>query len=695
MLEIQNAQSTQNINYYHVIGLKPPPKNYNFQTYRKIIKRQITQNSQSLQGTNHQTVNEKENIHNSIPFAPIGNERLKRDVSKIDYNLDDLVAEESRTYEVTPSRKPKVYTEIVRAKSAKTEMEEDSEDLNPRKRVYELKQVNPVSTENTINFEEVIEDEIENQTESPTSPKPIIYPVEANSDNPSIAQYVFLIDRLHDKWEREKPTTLKTESIPETTSQMSVVKPTETTQSVAESINIPSGEPAFLQIINQLHNIREDEEKKNPPSTTTVASVIIEENSPSGPVKNSNPYILESIIPESFMSELSSMQAKLDPEKSNDNSNQDGSPRPRNFSAKFKTSIDTSKYKTIARNPISLRHNLSSRYNADDQELPLSRVHTTQLPTVATTKSQEDIVTHLYENAETTIGHDNEMTTNKAETEVVLTTTARTRKQSRSRSRPTTTTTTQKPTSVTINPTFRRRRPTRITTEATISTTKSESLHTRRRSRFRPESQIRSGASESLTKYGYTSTVETPKTEETVKTDSNIPEDNKKQRRLQTIHERRVVSEVTLTRFYEPSSDESGISSSNENVEESKTHQYQIAGPVAHGATELYSHPELAKNVNQLKDEQQLTTEKNQKLSSLNTEEIVEKFETIPTNGAVNLYPNMARMINRLAESQPESQLPLNPDTSSEDDVEDGSSTEEKPVFIKDPSKRMYYYVKL
>ncbi|GLV48605.1 Neurotrophin 1 [Carabus blaptoides fortunei] len=625
-----NLQTAQSINNHYVLGLKPPSaKNI----YRPIIKRQ---NTQPLKEAKRQMVNGKD--HNSTPVVQMGSGRWKRDTSGQD--LDDLIAEESRTYEVTPSRKPKVYTEIVRAKAAITKKEDDDdlEDLNPRKRVYELKPTNSVTTENTINFEELIEDELETQTEVPTTSEPIIYPVEANSDDPNLAQYVFLIDRLHEKWEKENPPT---ETVSESTTQDS--KAPEAIQTVAESINVPAGEPVFLQIINQLHNVREDDVKQNPPSTTAAVSAAVEEPTSSDPVKNSNPYVQESVVPESFMTELSSMQDKLDPERSSD-----GAARLRNFSAKFKTSIDTSKYQTIERNPVSFRHNLSSRYNAEDQELPLGRVHTTQLPTVSTTRS--DIPTRQPTTEEVTLAK--ETTTAKAYTEV---TTARPRKPLRSRNR---SSTTPKPTSTTS---FRRRRPTRVTTEATIVTTKSDThSQSRRRSRFRPESQNR-----------YTTTAPVTAVADTTDT----AEDTKKQRRLQTIHERRVVSEVTLTRFYEPDSDESAGSSSNENVEESKRHQYQIAGPVT-SATELYTDPELAKHVNQLKDEQTSTE------SSVTHEDIV---GTTSANGIGTLYPNMARMINRLADSM----ASLNVDASGEDDAED------KPLFIKDPSKRMYYYARL
>lgn len=745
--EAQVAQPSHNI--YYVIGLQ------NSETgYRQ--KRDV--NSKNKERSHKDDINDDMMMEESkyiTNVVKIGSEKRTRSKRQVFYQEnspeDDLLMEETAfrpAYSSPPERKPKIYTEIIRSRPAQPQLEiedeEEEENLNPRKRIYELKSSKP-TTESSSDYEdEYVEEIVEEPKPTTTTKKPIVFSVEANQKDPSLAQYLVLIDKAHKAWAAEDATS--TTSEPQTESPKTVM-----TQAMAESVNVRRGEPTYLQLINQLHEVQKEINDKTSPAPTTVTSTITEEVFPSAPVRNSNPFLADSGFSDTFLSELKSMQNKLDNDNTAEGSTTpEVSSRTRNFVTKFRTSIDTSKYKTIERAPVNLRHNFSSRFSAQDH-LPLSKTQTTQEPTIIAiiSKPQESSSSSTTTEAAELLSEADILakvltdtilpeTFNKptepelSSTERATTTTIRSRGRVRGRARPATSTTVRPQTS-TVNPVFRRRRPTITTTISPIAI----NPNIRRRSRLKA-SETRGFAPEVI---AIRHRVQTPRAEESTSeavvvvtpvpalNNHQTTDEPKNKRRFQKVQERRVTSEVTLTRYFEPESTESesnadgDISDESTELEESKKHQYEIIGPLTHtdtkhGGNYHYEHeedrftdvvpppesfftdPHLAVNINQLKENSHTDTEtsspKTQASNSVQpTDEIEGKVlhhRRKPAHSKVSLYPNMARMINRLAESRPEQVVHAHPSAKQDPAPEEGRQT---PPFIKDPNRRMYYYAKL
>lgn len=509
-----NIRLSRHVNTYFVPGLRPPPEDQEPINYNDFLRRR------------------------------------KRDIDDgYEYEEDDLLAEDSEIRETYRPAPKKMYTEIVRSRPAKEIEEEDDEeeeDLRPRKRVYDIKPRRTTATEKEPEYVDIEE-------EKPTIEKPVYQPPVYEKPT-GLPEYIKLIDKLHEFWIENNVTTTLPEQETTTANPRATTTTTAKTQVMAESINVRRGEPSYLQIIDNLHQLRKEFDEKNP--TTTIATTT-EQEYPSGPVQNSNPYLPE---PEA----LTSPRYK---------SGEDGEDVPsfvRNLSSKFRTNIDTSKYKTIERSPIVLRHNLSSRYNADDEVLPLEKMFTTKMPLVYTTtmkniekeiaQSEEDdfkpkprikveVIVTQSESGESEEENESE----EVATVTTTTTTAVPIRRQRVRTRPTTTKT--KHIESTTGTIVRRRRPLRARTTTTETPTETTPTNRRRyRQKLDSQTSIKSYVSEIPPnhKSEYVPVTELRGIRPETEVENQSRPSDKKKRRLEKTHERRLTSEYTSTKYYDP-----------------------------------------------------------------------------------------------------------------------------------------------
>lgn len=644
--------SQENSQEKEITGLAPPTNHYRTIQPSPFKKPENTRHSRNI--NNFYVVGMRPPIQNQLPlfYNDYASVRSKRD-----------------------TRRP-MYTEIIRSRPSRPQNEErdeeeEEEDLKPRKRIYGIK-----PRQRTTTTEKEEDYEIIYETEQPRIEKPTLQP--PIFERPTgLPDYIKIIDKLHEYRFKNNITTTLPEQETTTANPRATTTTTARTQLMAESVNVRRGEPTYLQIINQLHEVRKAQE---PPTTTEEP-----EEYPQVPVQNSNPYIVA--------------EAEALTRNNNRDRDEDIESYVRNLSSKFRTSIDTSKYKTIERMPVVVRHNLSSRFNSEDEVLPLERMFTTKMPVIfSTTIRNSELLENPDKDSESREEEEKSRTPQikikqhieDTISEESTTSTKAPRRRTRPRTRPTTTATTRHV--PTPNPAFRRRRPTTASTTTTtteVISTQRNPIFTRRRLRPKPSpvSDIPPNH-----KREYVPVSELPKFPEGFNDEVTQRPTDKKKRRLEKLHERRLSSEYSLTRYY-PELDEEPIEEI-QNKNEDKKSEFEIIGVIKnpemrHGGN--YRHitdaPKIENDNQDFENsgliDQNSNTLKGYSTSDIIVTEIPEKVSTWKPNFTPNLNKNL-----RTADDD------FNTDESVISE-KDKSVTQIKPKIIKDPSKRNYFYARL
>lgn len=545
-------------------------------------------------------------------------QRFKR---HLDSPQEELLETAESNNEETRARRPIAYTEIVRERkpAPREESEEDEEDLLPRKRTFDIKpRARTTTTEQTLSEEDYFE------IEEPAVEKPIPVVYEKPTGLPD---YIKLIDRLHEYRFINNITT----TLPEQETTTANPRATSTTAKTTTA-NVPTieREPAFLQIIKALHDTRKDNEDLNPPTEDESEEV----DEPAKPVQNTNPYIVSAA--------LKSSQREGDDES-------DIQTHIRNLGNKFRTSIDVSKYKTIERAPVVLRHNLSSRYNSEDERLPLERILTTKMPAAFTTTPR------IEANDRSSQESRSFPETEDISEEPATSTVKPIRRRGRPRgSRPTTTT---RNIESTTSFTVRRRRPQRIQTssETAQETTTVASIRRRFRQKLEPQTSIKSYVSEIPPnhKREYVPVTEIARNGE-LREQNRIRPNDINRNLLKKLYERR--SEINQN--LEEASGES-------KEENERKEQYEVFAEIKNPNMKHGGNYKHLKEVENNSEEKQSSTRNR---FAIRRRPIKQPIETTTQKENTKFEATI---------------------------VDQEGNSDVKPKIIKDPSKRMYFYAKI
>ncbi|KAF2885880.1 hypothetical protein ILUMI_20293 [Ignelater luminosus] len=673
------------LNTYVVSGMKPPSigKPYVYSTFR-------------LPQTRIRRKNYYHRIHKRSPVKPSyseirrnkpaqssseSKEEKKEEEEEEEEEEDDYVPKRNRNFHYDVENHRVVYL---------NKKEEEKEEIVP-----ETQQ------------EEEEEDGVEYLTLTKPEPKPQFVVITTERNGPSFLDYIqqlksnsnyrVILDPVKTKKPSEKPT------------EKADLKEMESTTSK----QVKTAVPEFLSIVSKLKSAEgytEIKEKKEK-STTTAAPEEEEEveaeveevgnvqNSP-GAAQDSNGFDRMQIF------DISEYL-----------------PQPKNYSPR--TVIDYSKYKTIQRAPVATRHNLSSRYNSEDDELPLRHRDTTQTPILATSEdniksgsSEEEVIgnkgirennrRNSYSSSEELAEEDVEKSTTQF---AEITTTRPTRR--RNRKRPTTTTTTPSPTEPTT--TLRKRTRTRSRPTTTAETLLEENYsHTQRvvqRRRIPAERVIRQDRKiPSNHKAFYTPIVMNesegqPKVTvvpvaqrkrkvsrivppQQIQLPTNATEKSKMSDKTGEVESGKLV-QVQVFQKYDPNKKHGGnyrreeekkVKEEEDDEEDSSAQAVEVnsVAPIARKKVErltdvvpkpyaFYSDPTLPKNVNQLKEPK--------------------AAESLPSDSEENEFPpNMRHAMEKDYSDESQEEVKINFNKNSE-------TVPSKPVnFVKDPSKRLYFY---
>ncbi|RZC33449.1 hypothetical protein BDFB_004479 [Asbolus verrucosus] len=539
------------------------------------------------------------------------------------------------------------YSEVVRNRNKPIDVDDDTEVVveddddyvphRPRNYHYDEK-TGRIIYDNVKKEETEPEEEYIEVTEAPL-PKPtrrnaVTTPKFENYTGPS---YIDFVKKL-----KSDPKYL---SIPDPTTTEKGKEEITTTTTTAQPVS--TNPPEFLNILAKVksdssYKAIEDKTTTKRTTTTTVEPVEEEtqlenvQNSPGGQDSGQNFQIFD-------ISEYL--------------------PKVKSYSPR--TSIDYSKYKTIQRSNVPLRHNLSSRYNSDDEDL--EDVRTSKVPVLLEERRKTLQETEINPVVSESKHEDVEPSTSTT-TEIPSTRTTRrnrTRSKSRGTRRPAqrgSAVTTSDPVSETEpvparhdkpRRTYPRRRPTRIkidrtTTEQSDPEEEEEEETTKI---IRRRHQIEADSPAPVIEDRIDSTP-TEKKYKIVTPDEKITELNKtKTEENPRKAEPRKIDHVQVFQQYDDTKKHGGnYKRENESGESKKVHEIKRLTDIVPKPSVYYNDPKLPKKINQLKEVEETEVEIEE--SKDENEEAAYDYEG----------------------------------------EEEKTTTTKKPVFVKDPNQRLYYY---
>ncbi|XP_044253450.1 titin-like [Tribolium madens] len=311
-----------------------------------------------------------------------------------------------------------------------------------------------------------------------------------------------------------------------------------------------------------------------------------------------------------------------------------------------RTSIDYSKYKTIERSNPSTRHNMSSRYNSD--QLLENVKHTSEVPIMEDRNSDEG--TEINPVMSESKHEDVEPSTTTTEVPSSTTTTRRVRTRTKTRGS---------------------RRPTqRATTQATVRSTARSTVtespqvqHDKPRRTFPRRQRTRIRVTKPTTELPETETQETVNVKVVRRRHQSEPIDRIDSSRVvgyekksnQTKEPRKIDSVEVVQKYDETKKHGGNYRKETEESESKKTHNVRRLTDIVQKPAAFYTDPKLPKKVNQLME------------VKIDDTEIVEEGE----------------------ENKNEDDVAVDYDY---EGSEEKTTTTKKPFFVKDPSKRLYYY---
>lgn len=652
---IYSVMEDTEVNKFIVHGMKPPKENQKVYLY----------SDYKLLPTN-----------NKIKRRTVLNRRAKRSANRPAYS--EL------------SRNRGKQEEQLQTTTPANEDEDDYVPHRPKNYHYDEK-TGKIVYDKPKEVEKVDEDEeyveiIEEVTEAPvkTTAKSIFANV---TPPPPGSSYIDFVNKLK--------SDKNYHSIPDpTTTERGAEVVTETTTTTVQPV--ATKPPEFLSILAKVHTDSsykkiEDKTTTIKPKTTTAEKVVEEEEQeeveeePTGPVQNSRGG--ESAKNDAF--QIFDITEFI--------------PKMKNYLPR--TSVDTSKYKTIER-PI-VRHNLSSRYNSDDEKP--SDVNTSRRPIILEMKQDDFVEINPVESeskVETTTKH---LTTSTTTEEPTTTTTRRVRTRGRKRvttvrsiepstdTPRTTTTTTERVVVQHEKPkrNYIRRRPTRIklrtTTEKNLEeesgddTTKIVRRRSETETSIITEDHTESFEPIVVEEYPTVDRLDEDVAELEVKNERKsrirTPEDNKNRTNDSlgqpgVINPRKVDGTVEIFRKYDENQRHGGnyrsinLLNDQNGAETNGKRPIERLTDIIPKPDAFYTDPKLPSHINQLQE----VDENGMKITNL--EEIVSIEDETTEN------------------------LPKADDDFNADDDEIVEITTNKPttikksIIVKDPSKRLYFYAK-